>query len=140
MAPHLLIRLEACRITRPLGALDGPAVNKLPPGDCWGCAEKLKAPPPVTPPPASLLFPLPPNANGAGVWDGVAVAGVPNMLFDEADDCWALNEKLVGATFCVFVVLAVLLPPNENVELLPVGCCAETPPKDIEPPKVGATV
>lgn len=118
---HLLIRLEACRITLPLGAFDGPAVNKLPPGDCWGCAEKLKAPP-LTPLLASLLLLLPPNANGAGEADGVAVAGVPNMLLDEDVVCCALKEKLAGVTFCVFVALALLLPPNANVELLPIGC------------------
>lgn len=91
----MLIRLEACRITRPLGAFDGPAANKLP-ADCCGCAEKLKAPslPPIL---ASLLLPIPPKANGAGEADGVAAAGIPNTLFE--DDCCALNEKFVGVTF-----------------------------------------
>lgn len=72
--------------------------------------------------PPSLLLLLPPNANGAGEADGVAATGVPNMLFDDADNCCVLNEKLVGVTFCVFVALALLLPPNANVELPPLGC------------------
>lgn len=87
---------------------------------------------------------MPPNANGAAAdW----IAGEPNMLLEEAVDCWVLNEKLVGATFCVFVgfalLLLLLLPPNAKAELPPVdGCCAAaTPPNDSEvPPKLGITV